>query len=98
MLIYADDTTLYCNIDQTITAETINRELIQISQWLKTNKLSLYASKKSVIYPELQINDNNIERVTLFKFLGLIFESNLSWNKHINHISLKVSKAIVIII
>ena len=107
MLMYADDTTLYCNINQTITAETINKELIKISQWLGANKLSLnvaktkfmvfHASKKSVIYPELQINGNNIERVTQFNFLGLILESNLSWNKHINHISLKVSKAIGIL-
>ena len=29
--------------------------------------------------------------------MGLILESNLSWNKHINHISLKVSKAIGIL-
>ena len=92
--VYADDTTLYCNINQTITAETINRELIKISQWLGANKLSLnvaktkfmvfHASKKSVIYPELQINSNNIECVTQFNFLGLTLESNLSWNKHIN--------------
>ena len=105
--VYADDTILYCNINQTITAETINRELIKFSQWLGVNKLSLnvaktkfmvfHASKKSVIYPELQINSNNIERVTQFNFLGLILESNLSWNKHISHISLKVSKAIGIL-
>ena len=92
--VYADDTTLYCNINQTITAETINRELIKISQWLGANKLSLnvaktkfmvfHASKKSVIYPELQINSNNIECVTQFNFLGLTLESNLSWNKHID--------------
>ena len=56
-----------------------------------------HASKKSVIYPELQINGNNIERVTQFNFLGLILESNLSWNKHINHISLKMSEAIGIL-
>ena len=81
MLMYADDTTLYCNINQTLTAETINRELIKISQWLGANKLSLnvaktkfmvfHASKKSVIYPELQINGNNIERVTQFNFFGI---------------------------
>ena len=31
ILMYADDTTLYCSFNQTITAETINRELIKIS-------------------------------------------------------------------
>ena len=33
---------------------------------------------------------NKIERVSEFNFLGLVLQSNLSWNKHINHISLKV--------
>ena len=50
--------------------------------------------KKVVTYPDLQLNGNKIERVTQFNFLGLILQSNLSWNKHVNHISLKVSKTI----
>ena len=107
MLMYADDTTLYCNVNQNITAEVINGELLKINQWLGANKLSLNVTKtkfmvfhmhnKSVSYPGLQINGNKIERVTEFNFLGLVLQSNLSWNKHINHISLKVSKAIGII-
>ena len=35
--------------------------------------------------------------MTQFNFLGLILQSNLSWNKHVNHISLKVSKRIRIL-
>ena len=107
MLMYADDTTLYCNINRNVTTEVINGELLKINQWLGANKLSLNVSKtkfmvfhthnRSVSYPDLQINGNQIERVTEFNFLGLVLQSNLSWNKHINHISLKVSKAIGII-
>ena len=41
-----------------------------------------------VSYPNLQINGNKIEHVTEFNFLGLALQSNLSWNKHINHHSL----------
>ena len=52
---------------------------------------------KSVSYPDLHINGNKIKRVTEFNILGLVLQSNLSWNKQINHISLKVSKAIRII-
>ena len=33
MLMYADDTTLYCNVNQNITAEVINGELLKINQW-----------------------------------------------------------------
>ena len=102
MLMYADDITLYCNIDQNVLEEVINKELSKVSQWLAANKLSInvtktiymvfHLHKKVVTYPDLQLNGNKIERVTQFNFLGLILQSNLSWNKHVNHISLKVSK------
>ena len=85
----------------------INHELWNVSQWLAANKLSLNVGKtkfmvfrrrnKVVRYPDLQINGNAIERVTQFNFLSLILHESLSWDKHINHISLKVSKAIGIL-
>ena len=107
MLMYAADTTLYCNINQNISEIEINHELWKVSQWLAANKLSLNVGKTKfmvfrmrnnvVSYPDLQINGNAIERVTQFIFLGLILHESLSWDKHINHISLKVSKAIGIL-
>ena len=88
MLMYADDTTLYCNINRNVTAEVINGELLKINQWLGANKLSLNVSKtkfmvfhthnRSVSYPDLQINGNKIRRVTEFNFLGLVLQLNLS--------------------
>ena len=107
MLMYADDTTLYCNINQNVSEVVINNELLKVSQWLAANKLSLNVGKtkfmvfhlrnKVVSYPDLHLNGNKIERVTQFNFLGLILHTSLSWDKHINHISLKVSKAIGIL-
>ena len=107
MLMYADDTTLYCNINQNISEIEINHELWKDSQWLAANKLSLNVDKtkfmvfrmcnKVVSYLDLQINGNAIARVTQFNFLGLIRHESLSWDKHINHITLKVSKAIGIL-
>ena len=37
-----------------------------------------------------EINNVTIDNVNDFKFLELIISSNLKWNKHINHISIKV--------
>ena len=64
MLMYADDTTLYCNIDQNVSEEVINNELSKVSQWLAANKLSInvtktkymvfHLHKKVVTYPDLQ--------------------------------------------
>ena len=45
-------------------------------------------------FSDLKINNITIDRVTDFKFLGLIISSNLKWNKLIDHISIKVSKVI----
>ena len=45
MLMYADDTTLYCNINQNIGEELINAELTKLWEWLGANKLSLNIAK-----------------------------------------------------
>ena len=34
MLMYTNDTTLYCNIDQNVDEDTINNELAKIWEWL----------------------------------------------------------------
>ena len=104
MLMYADDTTLYCNIDQTTNSQILNHELSNIYDWLSANKLSLNTAKtkfmifhtknKRIPNPILKINNIEIERVTQFNFLGLIIDCNLNWKKHFDHISLKISKAI----
>ena len=41
---YADDTTLYCNLEDFVDCDTetaINRELQKINLWLQRNKLTL---------------------------------------------------------
>ena len=104
ILMYADDTTLFCNFDTTCNSEKINSELEKIYRWLCSNKLSLnvgktkfacfHTAQRIVAYPELKINNFIIDRVTEFNFLGLIISSNMKWKKHIDHIALKVSKII----
>ena len=64
----------------------------------KTKFMVFRMRNKVDSYPDLQINGNAIERVTQFNFLGFILHESLSWDKHINHISLKASKAIGILI
>ena len=83
----------------------INAELTKIVDRLTVNKLSLNIKKpklmifcskqrilKSTEIPNIIINHIPIERVTYFKFLGVIIDSNLTWSHHINHISNKLSR------
>ena len=74
-----------------------------ICEWLASNKLSLNARKtkfmvfhtvqRKIRYPILTINNTVIERVKQFNFLGIILHYTLKWQKHIDHVSKKVSKA-----
>ena len=99
MLMYADDTTLFCNINNDINDNEINRQLNTISEWLLSNKLSLnikktkymvfHTNQRRVLYPNLYLNMMKIERVTQFNFLCIVLSSNLKWNKHTDHISKK---------
>ena len=90
-------------------SENINNELNLVYEWLCLNKLSLNIKKtkfmlfhnrqkniESVI-PKLTINNHNIERVTDFNFLGLTIDQHMSWNNHINKISVKITKTIGIL-
>ena len=100
---HADDTTLYCNIDQCVNEYIINEELHKLTKWLGANKLALNISKtkymlfhtsnRKITYPNLKINNINIDRVTQFNFLGVMFNSHMDWSRHINYISMKISRS-----
>ena len=90
MLMYADDTTLYCNFNSINNVNRINEELCKVSAWLSANKLALNVAKtkyimfrtinKRIQYPEMKLNNIAIERVSKFKFLGIWFDEYLNWN------------------
>ena len=82
MAMYADDTTLYCNLGD-LSEDIINNELTKVSEWLVAHKLSLNVKKTKYIvfhtpqrkmtYLEIKINNILIERVSEFSLLGIIF-------------------------
>ena len=54
MLMYADDTTLYCNVNNDVTDDLLNYELSKICDWLGANKLALNVSKiKFMVFIQL---------------------------------------------
>ena len=104
---YADDTTLSTTLKfnhQSIhNPLVINNALNDFSNWLQLNKLSLNAKKnKYMIFhhpnkqfrePDLILNNDKIERVKTFTFLGLIMDEHLTWKPHIDKIASKLSRA-----
>ena len=45
---YADDTALYCNINETAPEGILVTEVSHNNAWLKSNKLSLNVTKQNV--------------------------------------------------
>ena len=84
----------------------INKELKNIQIWLEINKLSLNVKKtKFMIFHhkqrnienlilQLNLNEQIIERVTDFDFLGLTIDQHLTWNGHVQKISNKISRSL----
>ena len=84
--------------------ENINNELSKINLWLKLNKLSLNCTKtkamlfhtpqKNIEFPRIRIQDQEIEYVKQFNFLGIVLDNNLKWKPQALNISKKLSKTI----
>ena len=109
---FADDTNLFfSNCDILVLFATVNSEFSKINQWFLANNLSLNVTKTKysffhktskkddmpLKFPRLQINNYNIKRIPLTKFLGVLLNENPSWKDHIKYTENKISKNIGIL-
>src|SRR6218665_1382590 len=81
----------------------MNAELIKISEWFNTNKLSLNSDKTNYIVfcsthkrmtsnNALYINNTPLVQAHSYKFLGVLIDNHLTWKDHIMLVTKKVSK------
>ena len=109
LIMYADDTTLVSHLENFGTTNSaiedgLNKEISKVNTWLLSNKLVLNVAKsmfmlffkhpKIVLTINLSINDNPIEQVTNFNFLGIIIDQNITWKDYISKSSIKVARVI----
>ena len=114
LIMYADDTTLVSHLENfgatnSAIEDGLNQEISKVNTWLLSNKLVLNVAKSKFMlffkHPKilptlnLSINDNPIEQVTNFNFLGpgSQIDQNITWNDHISKISIKVARVIGIL-
>ena len=109
-LMYADDTTIYFNLEDFSNdnlTNSITNELSKLNIWLSQNRLSLNADKtkymifhprqKNVTPVHIAMDGKQIEIVKSFKFLGIMFDESLTWKSHVHMITNKLSKVVGII-
>ena len=87
----------------------INTEVSNVYKWLCINRLSLNIKKTKYILfhnknknidhilPDICINNNMVERVSQFNFLGININENLNWNSHLDQMCTRVSKSVGIL-
>ena len=104
--LFADDTNIYYeSSDLTEDAKSVNKELEKVRKWLESNRLALNISKTNFVTfhsptnkPDSQISlkfgKKKISQETCVKFLGLLFDSNLSWKAHITDLTKKLSRPV----
>ena len=108
-ILFADDTNLFlASNDPTRVGYLLNSELEKVNSWFLTNKLLINFSKTNymIFKPRnriidenlinIYINNNEINRVTNVKFLGIKIDNKLTWKDHVNEISQKISSPSVI--
>ncbi|XP_065651287.1 uncharacterized protein LOC136079476 [Hydra vulgaris] len=108
-VMFADDTNFFLSSNNIITLfNDMNIELIKISKWFKSNKLSINIektkwtlfnpkSKKHLLpndMPQIYIDNIQIKQSKVILFLGVFIDENLTWKNHIETLRNKVSKNI----
>lgn len=106
---YADDTVIYFSAAQMMEIEIqLNMELNNLSEWLTGNKLILNLKKTEFIVfgtyqrlcrqnidgADITLGGESVKHCDAFKYLGVILDSSLSFNLHIDYVKKKVSKTL----
>ena len=106
---YADDIFLFRPISSPADLTLLQADLDSISSWLSTHFLHLNPSKSMYMFfsrkspslfnqfPPLTISLLPIERVSSFKYLGVLLTPSLSWSPHISSICKKARKILGLI-
>ena len=103
--LFADDTALYCSSQSAHELRTmLNEDLDRLAHWLQQNKLTLKISKskfmltggpkklKSLSKVTLNTKNKELDKVSTYKYLGVVISETLTWDNHVEYISSKINK------
>ena len=105
MTMFADDMAFYCHENSPTDLQLkLNADLAAITSWLHDNKLTLNVAKSKFMiigsraklsqFNDIALDANNdrLENVTEFKYLGVTINQYLTWHDHIDQLQSKVAK------
>ena len=104
VILFADDAA-FVIISRTLAGlyEKIREMFSDLSRYLNMNKLIpnsgkskllMFKSRPTTDLPSFSFGGEEIEWITEYKYLGITLTSNLNYSKHINNVSLKISRIV----
>ena len=105
-VLFADDTTIYIVSDNLSSIQSSLQLCLDLANlWLQRNGLKINVSKtKSMLIHSsrkivdgnltLKIEENIVEQVRCYKFLGVVVNDTLTWVDHIDMVCKKVSRSL----
>ena len=103
--LFADDTEIH-SVDKDVTSAVVcvNQDLAHIDMWLKENEMVAHPEKSNFMLlgsrpalraaidtnVDIYLQDQRLNKVDSYKYLGVYVDRNLSWDYHIKYISQRV--------
>lgn len=108
--LFADDTAIfYSSPSFDVNVSEAESDLVRINGYFqsiglkpnpsKTKAMHFYTTRSNLMLvppSNLKLNDEPIETVTRFKYLGLTLDSNLSWSEHINDLHRRIKPIVAL--
>jgi hypothetical protein len=89
---YADDTVSGCrHMDIGILYSFMSEDLELLDRWLGLNCLEVNTKKTEYMIFDLFLGNDPIKRTCNYNYLGLIFDLNLGFTQHIDHLKRKLT-------
>ena len=102
--LFADDTSLFIIVENTLTADCLNSDLSKILRWAATWLVSFNPTKTESLlisrklnqagHPPLFIQNHEITEVKSHKHLGVNISDDCTWHHHIDYVKGKASSRI----
>ena len=108
IVLYADDILLYRPVSSDSDFVSLQRDINMIQTWASSNFMTFNESKCKVMHisrkrsplspcTSIMLNGSILETVTMYKYLGLLISSDLSWSNHIQSVCSKARKIVGLI-
>lgn len=111
LFLFADDTVLLFSSDSIENnCDMAEIDLMSVQRYFSANGLNLNADKTKMMHfmtnrkqesnshrRILQISEKPIETVSKFKYLGLLLDSHLTWNEHVDYVIDKIRPIVAIL-